>query len=86
MDVDSYCANVVQAMGKEAGELLIDSHLADLQLQFFQDNVEIEALSRALRLNIDVAYVNGVREDGMTDFIKFRYGPSEAAPLTLLYR
>jgi len=68
MDVDSYCANVVQAMGKEA------------------DNVEIEALSRALQLNIDVAYVNGVREDGMTDFIKFRYGSSEAPPLTLLYR
>ncbi|KAF8160863.1 peptidase C65 Otubain-domain-containing protein [Crassisporium funariophilum] len=69
MDAESYCANVVQAMGKEA------------------DNVEIEALSRALQLNIDVAYLNGSRADGVTDFIKFRYDPDPLAPpLGLLYR
>lgn len=69
MDVDSYCANVVQAMGKEA------------------DNVEIEALSRALQLNIDVAYLNGGQGDGVTDFIKFRHDlRPEAPPLILLYR
>jgi ubiquitin thioesterase protein OTUB1 len=68
MDVDSYCANVVQAMGKEA------------------DNVEIEALSRALQLNIDVAYLNGGRGDGVIDFIKFRHDSSETPPLILLYR
>jgi len=70
MDVDSYCANIVQTMGKEA------------------DNVEIEALSRALQLNIDVAYLNGGRGDaGVIDFIKFRYDLcSEAPPLILLYR
>ncbi|PPQ74522.1 hypothetical protein CVT25_004428, partial [Psilocybe cyanescens] len=68
MDVDSFCANVVQAMGKEA------------------DNVEIQALCRALQLNVDLAYLNGVREDGV-DFIKFRYDSSEnAPPLILLYR
>ena len=89
MDVDSYCANVVQTMGKEAGELSYfgHAHLADLQLHFFQDNVEIEALSRALRLNIDVAYLNGGRGDGAIDFIKFRYDLCpEALPLILLYR
>jgi len=69
MDVDSYCANIVQAMGKEA------------------DNVEIEALSRALQLNIDVAYLNGGRGDGVIDFIKFRHDLiPEASPLILLYR
>jgi len=68
MDVDSFCANVVQAMGKEA------------------DNVEIEALCRALQLNVDVAYLNGVRGDGV-DFIKFRNDSNNnAAPLVLLYR
>ncbi|KAH9477068.1 OVARIAN TUMOR DOMAIN-containing deubiquitinating enzyme 1 [Psilocybe cubensis] len=68
MDVDSFCANVVQAMGKEA------------------DNVEIQALCRALQLNVDLAYLNGVREDGV-DFIKFRYDSSQdAPPLVLLYR
>ncbi|KAF8813741.1 cysteine proteinase [Phlegmacium glaucopus] len=69
MDVDLYCTNIVQSMGKEA------------------DNVEIEALSRALHLNIDVAYLNGGRGDGVTDFIKFRYDLCpEAPPLILLYR
>jgi len=69
MDVDLYCANIVQAMGKEA------------------DNVEIEALSRALQINIDVAYLNGGRGDGVIDFIKFRYDSNpEAPPLILLYR
>ncbi|KAF8961630.1 peptidase C65 Otubain-domain-containing protein [Flammula alnicola] len=68
MDVDSFCANVVQAMGKEA------------------DNVEIDALCKALQLNVDVAYLNGVREDGV-DFIKFRNDSNEGAvPLVLLYR
>ncbi|KAF8875730.1 peptidase C65 Otubain-domain-containing protein [Gymnopilus junonius] len=68
MDLDSFCANVVQAMGKEA------------------DNVEIEALCRALQLNVDVAYLNGVREDGV-DFITFRNDSnSQAPPLILLYR
>ena len=58
-----------------------------LQLHFFQDNVEIEALSRALQLNIDVAYLNGGRGDGVIDFIKFRYDlRPEAPPLILLYR
>ena len=88
MDVDSYCANIVQTMGKEAGELFTGyRNLQILQPYFFQDNVEIEALSRALQLNIDVAYLNGGRGDGVIDFIKFRHDLSpEAPPLILLYR
>jgi hypothetical protein len=63
------------------------SQFAELQPHFFQDNVEIEALSRALQLNIDVAYLNGGRGDGVIDFIKFRHDlSSEAPPLILLYR
>ena len=88
MDVDSYCANIVQAMGKEAGESYIVYHDGrPFNLVFFQDNVEIEALSRALQLNIDVAYLNGGRGETVIDFIKFRYDPSpETPPLILLYR
>jgi len=68
MDVDSFCDNVVQAMGKEA------------------DNVEIEALCRALQLNVDLAYLNGVRGDAV-DFIKFRYHSNpDVTPVVLLYR
>jgi ubiquitin thioesterase protein OTUB1 len=89
MDVDSYCANIVQAMGKEAGELFyrLSQFLHTFQPHFFQDNVEIEALSRALQLNLDVAYLNGGRGDGVIDFIKFRHDLiPEASPLILLYR
>jgi len=68
MSVDSFTANVVQAMGKEA------------------DNVEIDALSHALQLNLDLAYLNGVRQDGV-DFVPFRNAPSkDDVPLVLLYR
>jgi ubiquitin thioesterase protein OTUB1 len=50
------------------------------------DNVEIEALCRALQLSIDVAYLNGVRGDAV-DFIKFRHDLNpDATPVVLLYR
>jgi len=68
MDLESFCANIVQAMGKEA------------------DNVEMDALCRALQVNVDVAYLNGGREDSV-DLIQFRNIPSEEqSPLVLLYR
>lgn len=47
--------------------------------------MEIEALCRALSLNVDVAYLNGARGDGV-DFIKFRNDQNTNAPLVLLYR
>jgi len=89
MDVDSFCANVVQAMGHEAGQDGV-ANLSILQcllpLLFTIDHVEIEALCRALQLNVDVAYLNGVRADGV-DFIKFHNeSDTGAAPITLLYR
>ncbi|KAF9529048.1 peptidase C65 Otubain-domain-containing protein [Crepidotus variabilis] len=68
MDVDSFCSNIVQAMGKEA------------------DNVEIQALCLALGLDVNLAYLNGSRGDGV-DFIKFRNDPDpNVPPLMLLYR
>ncbi|KAF9006953.1 cysteine proteinase [Cyathus striatus] len=68
MDIDSFCANIVQPMGREA------------------DNVEMDALCHALKLNIDVVYLNGGRADSV-DVIKFRNDPNaNAKPLILLYR
>lgn len=50
------------------------------------DNVEIQALTSALQLNLDLAYLNGVRADGV-DFVPFRNDPDkDCAPLVLLYR
>lgn len=42
------------------------------------------ALARTLRLNLDVAYLDGRSADGHVDFVEFRN--SDATPLTLLYR
>lgn len=49
------------------------------------DNVIIEALCQALKLNVDVAYLNGSKSD-QVDFIKIRHDTHDAPPLTLLYR
>ena len=76
-------------MGKEAGSspfllptIMVYQSIRPRHL----DNVEIEALCRALQLNIDLAYLNGVRGDAV-DFIKFRHDLNpEAIPVVLLYR
>ena len=45
------------------------------------------ALSRALELNIDVAYLDGRSPIGQVDFVQFRNPPeSTETPITLLYR
>ncbi|KAF8180884.1 peptidase C65 Otubain-domain-containing protein, partial [Pholiota molesta] len=51
------------------------------------DNVEIDALSNALKLNLDLAYLNGVAQDGHVDFIQFRNDLDvNKQALVLLYR
>lgn len=49
------------------------------------DNVVIEALCKALELDVDVAYLDG-SNDHQVDFIKIRHGANASKPLTLLYR
>lgn len=49
------------------------------------DNVVIEALCKALELDVDVAYLDG-SNDHQVDFIKIRHGADASKPLTLLYR
>ncbi|KAE9406118.1 cysteine proteinase [Gymnopus androsaceus JB14] len=52
------------------------------------DHVQMTALSRMLRINIDVAYLDGRGSNGQVEFVKFQ--PDEAAklssPICLLYR
>lgn len=53
------------------------------------DHVQITALSRAMKVNIRVAYLDGRREDGHVDFVDFRNAEADAIgsePLVLLYR
>ncbi|KAK0189760.1 cysteine proteinase [Armillaria mellea] len=51
------------------------------------DHVQMTALSRALQLNVNVAYLDGRNSNGLVDFVKFRSAPdANETPLTLLYR
>jgi hypothetical protein len=45
------------------------------------------ALSQALKLNIDIAYLDGRGQGGNVDFVQFRNAPDQDAdPLIFLYR
>jgi len=84
MDIDAFCSNHVYPLGREAGKSVFSS------VDFFfpihsPDNVAVEALCRALNLNVDVAYLNGSKSDDV-DFIKIRYDIQTAPPISLLYR
>ncbi|KIY48557.1 cysteine proteinase [Fistulina hepatica ATCC 64428] len=52
------------------------------------DHVQMTALSQALGLDIDVAYLDGHSSDGTVDFVQFRNAREDnsAQPLVLLYR
>ncbi|TRM60070.1 peptidase C65 Otubain-domain-containing protein [Schizophyllum amplum] len=51
------------------------------------DHVQMTALSQALGLNIDVAYLDGRSADGAVEFVQFRNAAEEnELPMVLLYR
>ncbi|KAF9264579.1 cysteine proteinase [Marasmius fiardii PR-910] len=53
------------------------------------DHVQMTALSRALGLNVDVAYLDGRGVNGQVDFVKFEFQDTpdtKIKPITLLYR
>jgi len=53
----------------------------------FLDHVQITALSRVLKLNVNIAYLDGRGTDGQVDFVEFRNAHDpDAEPLILLYR
>jgi ubiquitin thioesterase protein OTUB1 len=44
------------------------------------------ALSRALKINVKVAYLDGRSSDGKVDFVEFNHADPGVEPMTLLYR
>ncbi|TFY76962.1 hypothetical protein EWM64_g7052 [Hericium alpestre] len=51
------------------------------------DHVQVTALSRALKINVKVAYLDGRGKNGHVDFVEFRNARYENEdPLVLLYR
>lgn len=51
------------------------------------DHVQVTAISEALKVNVEIAYLDGRNKDGTVEFVKFNkaINPNEA-PLTLIYR
>jgi ubiquitin thioesterase protein OTUB1 len=51
------------------------------------DHVQVTAISEALKVNVEIAYLDGRSKDGNVEFVKFNkaINPSET-PLTLIYR
>jgi ubiquitin thioesterase protein OTUB1 len=84
MDIDTFCSNYVDPLSKEAGKFIISSFDFGFLIHSL-DNVAIEALCRALNLNVDVAYLDGSKSDAV-DLIKIRHDIPTAPPITLLYR
>lgn len=53
------------------------------------DHVQMTALTRALKLNLNVAYLDGRSPTGKVDFVEFRDPEVQlenGSPITLLYR
>jgi ubiquitin thioesterase protein OTUB1 len=47
----------------------------------------VTAISRALRLNVKIAYLDGRSNDGRVEFVTFNNAVDETeTPLTLIYR
>jgi ubiquitin thioesterase protein OTUB1 len=86
MQPREFCEYFVDSWGKEAGWSLIWT-CYDLNSICLSDHVQITALSRALKININIAYLDGRGTEGRVDFVEFRNAvESKAEPLILLYR
>ncbi len=66
-------------MRKEAGELqdIIRRHLVFI---LFVDNVQISALTKSLKINIEIAYLDGHSADGTVNFVSFQNLPETDVP------
>ena len=99
MQVREFCETFVEVLGKEAGEpffrcrrfyFLHREKGRVLKIKFgffFTDHVQVTAISRALRINVKIAYLDGRSSDGRVEFVTFNNAINEAeTPLTLIYR
>jgi ubiquitin thioesterase protein OTUB1 len=51
------------------------------------DHVQLTAISQALRVNVEIAYLDGRSEDGRVEYVRFYHATDvNETPLTLIYR
>lgn len=66
-----------------------ESHFARVDVYKIADHVQMTALTRALKMNVNIAYLDGRSPTGKVDFVEFRDPDSQlenSSPITLLYR
>jgi len=94
MGTREFCEHFVEAVGKEAGPWLL-TYTSPLNLSSpsgfhgIVDHVQMTALTRALKTDVNVAYLDGRSPSGKVDFVEFRDPDSQlgnSSPITLLYR
>lgn len=87
LPVREFCETFVEATGREAGQQHPPHppYLVLTSTHAFPDHVQMMALSRALHLNIDIAYLDG--HASKVNFVEFRHAVSkDEKPIILLYR
>lgn len=84
MSVGPFCEKFVEATGKEAG--LAQVIYINAFTHSVSDHVQITALCRVLRLNVNVAYLDGRGDTGTVEFVEFQNEQAVKEPITLLYR
>ena len=82
-----FCERYVEAVGKEAGKFNQLPYHCSSYISSFIDHVQITALTRALNMNLEVAYLDG-RGDEKVNFVQFFPQPPEEGEdvPVLLYR
>jgi len=51
------------------------------------DHVQLTAISQALKVNLNIAYLDGRSEDGRVEYVKFNHASdANEAPIVLIYR
>ena len=68
---------------------LSEAQLAWVWIYEIIDHVQMTTLTRALKINLNVAYLDGRSPTGKVDFVEFRDPDSQlenSSPITLLYR
>ena len=89
MEPREFCENFVESVGKEAGQFLFYFVVILFTIWVvwcaFADHVQMTALSRALHVNVRIAYLDGRGTNGKVDFVDFE-STDGTDPLQLLYR
>lgn len=69
--------------------LIPEPHFGRAGVYWIADHVQMTALTRALKMDVNVAYLDGRSPNGKVDFVEFRDPDSQlenSTPITLLYR